>query len=362
MSEVRVAVVGVGRIGLTHAETLAHRTHGARLVAVTTSSAERAAEGRRRCGEVAVYPNLDLLLAAGRLDAVVIASSTCAHVGNVERCAAAGVHMLCEKPLALNLEDCDRAIEAARVAGVKLMVGHVRRFDSSYLEAKRLIETGAIGVPVIVRAISGDMDPPPPSFADLSVSGGLLRDSMYHDFYLSRWLMGDEIVRVYTEAGALIDEGVRSVGDVDNTVVSVRFAGGAVGTMTASRVTRYGHDLRTEVIGDEGAVQVGYFRQTPVRLLDRKGVHHDTPKSTPDRMGEAFVRELQAFVDYVRDDTDPPVSTLDARATVAVSLAATRSIREGAPVEVKLHISPRTGPHGKPSSPKKGHLRRNQQA
>ena len=316
MSEVRVAVVGVGRIGLTHAETLAHRTHGARLVAVTTSSPEGAVEVRRRCGDVAVYPNLDLLLAAGRLDAVVVASSTCAHVGNVERCAAAGVHMLCEKPLALNLEDCD-------------------------------------------RAISGDMDPPPPSFADLSVSGGLLLDSMYHDFYLSRWLMGDEIVRVYTEAGALIDEGVRSVGDVDNAVVSVRLAGGAVGTMTASRVTRYGHDLRTEVIGDEGAVQVGYFRQTPVRLLDRKGVHHDTPKSTRDRMGEAFVSEVQAFVDCVRDDTDPPVSTLDARATVAVSLAATRSIREGAPVEVKLHISPQTGPDGKPSSPMKGHLRRN---
>jgi predicted dehydrogenase len=150
------------------------------------------------------------------------------------------------------------------------------------------------------------------------------------------------------------------VGDVDNAVVSVRFGKGAVGTMTASRVTRYGHDLRTEVIGDEGAVQVGYFRQTPVRLLDRKGVHHDTPHSTPDRMGEAFVRELQAFVDCVRDNTDPPVSTEDGRATVAVSLAATRSIREGAPVEITLQVPPRTGQNGKSSSPKKGRLRRDE--
>lgn len=336
MTDVRMAVIGVSRIGLTHAETVAHRTHGARLVAVTTSSAERAAEVRRRCGDVAVYPTLDRLLEAGEVDAVVIASSTSAHVENVERCAAAGIHMLCEKPLALDLEGCDRAIAAAEAAGVKLMVGHMQRFDSGYVEAKRFIQAGAIGVPVIVRAISGDMDPPPASFADLSVSGGLLLDSMYHDFYLSRWLMADEIVRVYTEAGALIDEGVRSVGDVDNAVVSARFAGGALGTMTASRVTRYGCDLRTEVIGDEGAVQVGYFRQTPVRLLDRKGVHHDTPQSTPDRMGEAFVRELQAFVDCVRDDTDPPVSTEDARVTVAVSLAATRSIREGRPVDVEV--------------------------
>jgi predicted dehydrogenase len=238
---------------------------------------------------------------------------------------------------------------------VKLMVGHMQRFDSGYVEAKRFIEAGAIGVPVIVRTISGDINPPPASFADLSVSGGLLLDSMYHDFYLSRWLMADEIVRVYTEAGALIDEGVRWAGDVDNAVVSARFAGGALGTMTASRVTRYGNDLRTEVIGDEGAVQVGYFRQTPVRLLDRKGVHHDTPHSTPDRMGEAFVRELQAFVDCVRDDTDPPVSTEDGRATVAVAVAATRSIREGRPVEVSLGGPAPGGAGGKPSAGKKGY-------
>jgi scyllo-inositol 2-dehydrogenase (NAD+) len=334
MGEVRIAVVGVGRIGMTHAETLARRTRGAKLVAVTTSSARRAAEARQCCGDLSVYSNLDTLLQAERLDAVVIASSTSAHVVNVERCAAAGIHVLCEKPLALRVDDCERAIAAAEGAGVKLMVGHVRRFDSGYREAKRLIEAGAIGRPLIVRAISGDMDPPPPSFADLGVSGGLLLDSMYHDFYLSRWLMSDEIVRVYSEAGALVDEGVRSVGDVDTAVVSVRFAGGAVGTMTASRTTRYGHDLRTEVIGEEGAVQVGYFRQTPVRLLDRRGVHHDTPQSTPDRMGEAFVEELQAFVDCVRGDSEPPVSTLDARATVAVAVAATLSIGERRPIDV----------------------------
>jgi predicted dehydrogenase len=359
MTEVRIAIIGVGRIGLTHAETVAHRTRGARLVAVTTSNSGRAAEVRRRCGEVAVYPSLDRVLDAGQVDAVVIASSTSAHVANVERCAAAGIHMLCEKPLALRLEECDRAIAAAEAAGVKLMIGHVRRFDSGYLEAKRLIDAGAIGVPVIVRAISGDMEPPPPSFADLGVSGGLLLDSMYHDFYLSRWLMADEIIRVYTEAGALIDEGVRSVGDVDNAVVSVRFGKGAVGTMTASRVTRYGHDLRTEVIGDEGAVQVGYFRQTPVRLLDRKGVHHDTPHSTPERMGEAFVTELQAFVDCVRNDTDSPVSNADGRATVAVSVAATRSIRERAPVDVDLGRPKTMAKKGVLSSSEEERQRRN---
>jgi predicted dehydrogenase len=336
MNELRIAVVGAGRIGLTHAENLARRVRGARLVAVTTSNSERADAVRRSCGGVTVCANLDQLLEEERLDGVIIASSTSAHVDNVERCASRGLHMLCEKPLALNLEDCDRAVTAADGAGVNLMVGHVRRFDSGNMEAKRLIDEGAVGRPVLYRSISGDVDPPPPGFADLRVSGGLILDSMYHDIYLGRWLMDDEIVRVYGEGEALIDEGVRSVGDVDNAVVSARFAGGAMGTLSASRVTRYGHDVRGEVVGDEGAVQIGRFRHTPVRLLDRRGVHHDMAHTTPDRMGEAFVTMLQAFVDCVRHDTEPPVPTGDARATVAVAIAATQSIHSRAPVEVPI--------------------------
>jgi predicted dehydrogenase len=334
VDEIRIAVIGVGRIGLTHAENLAHRVPGARLVAATTSKPERAAAARLRCGDVAIYPTLEALLEAEQLDAVAITSSTSAHADNVQRCAAAGLHIFCEKPLALTLESCDRAIEAAAKAGVKFMVGHVRRFDAGHTKAKLLIESGAIGKPIVYRAISGDVDPPPPSFADPAVSGGLILDAMYHDLYLSRWLMADEIVRVYAEGGALVDEGIGAVGDVDNAVVMVRFAGGPMGTMYVSRTTRYGHDLRVEVIGDEGAVQIGRFRQTPVRLLDREGVHHDMPRTTPDRLGEAFVAEMKAFVDCVHDDAPPPVTGQDSRTTVAVGIAATKSMLTAKPAEV----------------------------
>jgi predicted dehydrogenase len=334
MDKIRIAVIGVGRIGLTHAESLARRVNGAQLVAATTSKADRAAAARERCGDIAVYPTLDALLAAEELDAVVITSSTSAHPDNVEACAAAGLHVFCEKPLALTLADCDRAIAAAVRAGVKLMIGHVRQFDAGHVEAKRLIEAGAIGKPVVFRAISGDVDPPPPSFANPAVSGGLILDAMYHDLYLSRWLMSDEVVRAYAEGGALVDPAIGAVGDVDNAVVMLRFAGGPMGTLFVSRTTRYGHDLRIEVIGDEGAVQVGYFRQIPVRLLDRQGVHHDMPRTTPDRLGDAFVTELQAFVDCVREDTIPPVTGHDSRATVGVGIAATQSMYIGEPVDM----------------------------
>jgi predicted dehydrogenase len=335
MSELRIAVVGAGRMGLTHAENLVHRTSGAQLAAVTTSSAERAEAVRRCCGEVPVYDDLDRLIESESLDAVIISSSTSAHVTNVEQCAAVGHHILCEKPLGLTLEDCDRAVNAAASAGVKLMMGHTRRFDAGYEEAKRIIESGSIGQPVLYRSISGDVDPPPPAFADLGVSGGLILDSMYHDIYLGRWLMNDEIIRVYGEGGALIDDDVGSVGDVDNAVVSVRFANGSMGTLSASRTTRYGHDLRTEVIGDEGAVQIGRLRKTPVRVLDRLGVHHDAVFTTPERMGDAFVTMLQAFVDSIVKNTDPPVSAADAKATLAAAIAGRTSIQTGAPVEIE---------------------------
>ncbi len=334
MDDIRIAVVGVGRIGITHAENLARRVRGAKLVAVTTSSPERAADARARCGDVAVYPGLEALLEAGGLDAVCITSSTSAHANNVVQCAAAGLQIFCEKPLALTLADCDRAIAAAEGAGVRLMIGHVRQFDAGHVEARRYIEAGAIGRPLVFRAISGDVDPPPPSFADPAVSGGLILDAMYHDLYLSRWLLADEVIRAYAEGGALVDPAIGAVGDVDNAVVTLRFAGGALGTLYVSRTCRYGHDLRIEVIGDEGAVQVGRFRQTPVRLLDRQGVHHDMPWTTPDRLGEAFVTELQAFVDCIREDTEPPVTGHDSRTTVAVGIAATRSMHEGRAIEL----------------------------
>lgn len=332
---IRLAVVGVGRIGLTHAESLAKRVKGAQLVAVTTARPERAAAARERCGDVAVYPDLEALLGAQRLDAVVLATSTSAHADNVVRCAQAGLDIMCEKPLALNLPDCDRAIAAVEQAGVKLMMGHVRRFDAGHVEAGRFIAAGAIGRPLVFRSISGDTDPPPPSFADLKVSGGLLLDAMYHDLYLSRWLMADEIERAYAEGGALVDPAIGAVGDVDNSVVTLRFEGGAMGSLYTSRTCRYGHDLRIEVIGDEGAVQIGRFRQTPVRLLDRGGVHHDMPWTTPDRLGDAFDAELQAFLDCLIQDTPSPVPGEESRATVAAALAATKSLHTGQPIFVR---------------------------
>lgn len=330
----RIAVVGVGRIGLVHAENLAHRVRDAQLVAVTTSNPQRADEARRRCGDVAVFPNLSDLLDNVELDAVAIASSTAAHSENIKACAAAGLHIFCEKPLALSLADCDEAIAAVEAAGIFLMLGHVRQFDSGYQAARARIEAGDIGRPIVFRAIAGDQDPPPPSFANPNVSGGLITDAGYHDLYLARWLMDDEVVRAYAEGEVLVDPALGEVGDVDNAIVDFRFAQGGLGTLFVSRTTRHGHDVRVEVIGEEGALHVGYLRQTPVNLLTRQGVLHDVVPDTAARYATAFVTELQAFVDSVRNKQSPPVTGDDGRATLAIGLAATRAMHEKQPVSI----------------------------
>jgi predicted dehydrogenase len=331
----RMAVIGAGRIGLVHAENLAHRVRGAKLVAVTTSNPQRAAEAHRRCGDIAVFPTLPELLSKAELDAVVLASSTSAHRDNIQTCAAAGLHIFCEKPLALSLTDCDKAIAAVETAGVSLMLGHVRQFDTGYQAAKARIEAGDIGRPIVFRAIAGDQDPPPPSFADPTVSGGLITDAGYHDLYLARWLMNDEVRRAYAEGEVLVDPALGEAGDVDNAIVDFQFVGGGLGTLFVSRTTRYGHDVRVEVIGEEGALHVGYLRQTPVNLLTRQGVLHDVVPDTAARYAGAFVAELQAFVDSVRQGETPPVTGDDGRATLAVGLAATRAMREKKPINIK---------------------------
>lgn len=331
----RLAVIGAGRIGLVHADNLAHRVQGAELVAATTANPARAARLRAMCGEIPVFPTLsDLLQQGPELDAVVIASSTSAHLENIRACAGAGLHIFCEKPLALSLADCDAAIEAAERGGVSLMLGHVRQFDRGYQAAKARIDAGDIGRPIVFRAIAGDQDPPPPSFADPQVSGGLITDAGYHDLYLARWLMGDEISRAYAEGAALVDPAIGAVGDVDNAVVDFRFYGGALGTLFVSRTTRYGHDVRVEIIGEEGALHVGYLRSTPVNWLTRQGVLHDVVPDTAARYADAFVTELQAFVDSLLAGETPPVTGFDGRATLAVALAATRALHEQRPIPV----------------------------
>ena len=206
--------------------------------------------------------------------------------------------------------------------------------DSGYVAAKERIEAGVIGKPVTFKSIGRDPFCPDLEYARPSVSGGLILDMAIHDFDLGRWLMADEVKRVYTEGGTLAFPQLNTVGDIDNAVVNMLFEGGALGNVEVSRNALYGYDIRTEVLGTEGGLKVGYYRETPLLVMTRQGIGHDMVPYIMERFGDAYLAQTIDFVERALQDREAAVTGADAQAALEIALAATRSYHEARPVEL----------------------------
>lgn len=331
---VRIGLIGAGRMGATLARHLAFEVDAAELLAIADPDVERAAEAAHLLGVPHTYGDLEEMLARDDLEAVVVATPTNTHAEVIVAAAAAGKHVFTEKPLALTLEGCDEAIAAVEASGRKMHVGFMRRFDAAYMSAKEKIDAGAIGRPVLFKAVGRDSWRPPVEFARRENSGGLIMDMGIHDFDAARWLMDSEVVRVYTEGDCLLYPELREADDVDNAVINLRFANGAIGNVETSRSGLYGYDIRTEVVGTEGSLMIGTLQQTPTLLLTGKSVAHDTFPGFMERFADAFAAEMKDFAQAILEDREPAVGGVDARAATAISVAATRSLDEGRPVLV----------------------------
>jgi predicted dehydrogenase len=225
-------------------------------------------------------------------------------------------------------------ISALDKARVMFQAGFMRRFDSGYVAAKKQIEAGTIGKPVTFKSVGRDPFCPDLSYARPDVSGGLILDMAIHDFDLGRWLMGDEVRRVYAEGGTLAFPQLNSVGDIDNAVINLLFRGGALGNVEVSRNAVYGYDIRTEVLGTDGGLKIGYYQQTPLLIMTRQGIQHDMVPYIVERFGNAYLAQTKDFVGRVIDGQGPAVDAHDARAALVIGLAATRSVYESRPVEL----------------------------
>lgn len=334
MSKLKLGVIGLGRLGQVYAQHTARQIPDAALVAVADPRPEVTQPFATQIGELTVYADFRDLLAHPDLDAVIVATPTNTHSEVVTLAAQAGKHIFCEKPMALTLTETDAMIAAIEKAGVLCQVGFMRRFDEGCLAAKRQIEAGVIGQPVTIRSIGRDPFRTSLEYANPAVSGGLIVDMGIHDFDLIHWLMGDEVERVYTEVASLVYPELQTVGDVDNAMIVLRFERGGLGNVEVSRTAAYGYDIQCEIIGSEGALQVGYLRQTPLLTLTRAGVSHDVVPHFPQRFGAAYTRQIEHFVECVRDGKPPAVTPTDSRAALQIGLAATRSQHEGHAVYV----------------------------
>ena len=329
---IRLGIIGAGRIGRLHADTLRTRVAGARVLAIADVFAEAARSAAADYGIPEHTTDASELIASGEIDAVVICSSTDSHVDFIIEAARAGKQIFCEKPIALELTAIDRALAAVEAAGVKLQIGFNRRFDANHVRIKRAIESGEIGEPHLLSIVSRDPAPPPLDY--ITVSGGLMKDMMIHDFDMCRFLLG-EVDEIFAMADVMVDAAIGAAGDIDTAKVLLRFENGVIGSIENSRRAVFGYDQRVEVFGSAGAASSGNVHPDQVTISDGDSVRRGKPLYFfVERYMESYAAEMMAFVEAIEQDKAVPVSGLDGRAPVVMAEAGMRSVRENRPVKL----------------------------
>ncbi len=331
-ASLKMGVIGLGRMGQLYARILATQISGVQLYAVAEANEQTQIRLAEELNVSHVFADAFELIALAELNAVVIATPTKTHPELVIAAAGAGKAIFCEKPLALTPEETRTVLEAVARAQVPLQVGFMRRFDAGYQKAKALIAGGLIGYPVTFKSLSRDPFCPPRNYMNPAENGGLILDMAIHDFDLARWLMGSEVERVTAEGTLLVCKELEPVGDIDNALINLRFVNGSLGNVEVSRNAFYGYDIRTEILGSEGAVTVGVHQYTPVVLLTRAGAQHDVTPYLMERFGDAYRAQMQHFADCLRNGQPPSVGGAEALAACEIGVAATRAYQTGQPV------------------------------
>jgi myo-inositol 2-dehydrogenase/D-chiro-inositol 1-dehydrogenase len=330
VTDIRIAFIGAGRMGLTHIQNLAG-IPGIQVRTVADVMPENAERAKAISKAERATTDIDVALTANDVDAVVISTPTNTHASLIEKAARAKKAIWCEKPVAMSLAETQHAADVVREMGVPVQMGFMRRFDPGYAAAKRKIDSGEIGRIEAFRALGRDTRLPPIDY--LKGSGGIWLDMAVHDLDLARFLVG-EVDEVSAWGAVLIDERVRDAGDIDTGVALLRFANGALGTIETARRSEWGYDIRTEVAGAKGKLVIEGFQKTPITHSHSGGYHGDHFELFPDRFEAAYRLELIEFFESLRTGRAPSPGIDDALETQRLALAVTKSCLEGKPVRV----------------------------
>lgn len=324
----RVAQVGVGRIGQLHARVLAEHPLVDELVVADLDEA-RASQVAETLGAQA--RSVDEAIDSA--DALVIAAGTGAHATLVRAGLARRIPIFCEKPLALDLGETARLVDEIENAGVAFQLGFQRRFDSAYREGRRLVASGEIGRLYQVRMVATDHTPPPEAY--IPTSGKLFRDSSIHDFDAIRFITGSEVETVHVQGAVLGFEMFERYGDVDTAVAILRLRDGTLVSLAGGRHNPRGYDIRMELLGSRDAVAIGLGPHTPVRPLDADGLRMATGwDSFLDRFADAYRTELSAFVEVAAGRAMSACTARDGLEAMRIAEAASLSLEERRVVEL----------------------------
>jgi myo-inositol 2-dehydrogenase / D-chiro-inositol 1-dehydrogenase len=329
----RTAIIGLGRMGRCHLTAL-DGVAEIDVVALAEPSAAALSAAAAARPQARAYAAVADALAHPGLEACIVVTPTPTHPEVVEAAIEAGVHVLCEKPLALDVAVGDRLGSVAAQRGLLLQVGFWRRFAAPWRAARDCIERGGIGVPLMLRLAQWDADPPPPAFCDPAVSGGLAVDCGVHEYDLAEWLTGRRITRVSAWSLPIVDPAVGRSGDVDNLVAVLELDGGGVATVDLSRNARFGDDVRTEVLGSSGALLIDSLPVGRARIGTSGGLEVLAQSEVEDVMADGVAGQARAFAAAARGCTgDVPTAEASSRAT-RIGQAVIDAARSGRPVEI----------------------------
>ena len=335
-SPIRVCLVGAGRVAKVHANSLVNHVPDGKLAAIVDPDLDTLNATSDQFSVEKRFTSLEDALGGADFEAVVITTPTFTHADLAVTAAQSKKHILLEKPMALNLEECDVIINVTEDNGVFLQLGFMRRFDPEFVAAYKRIASGEIGTPMMVKSLTHGPGLPPPWARDLKTSNGNLAEVNSHDWDCVRWLMNSNYERVHVEVANFKgkERGVEVENYYDNSLVNIKFESGSLGNISCVCPCDYGYDARVEIIGTKGIMQIGELKgQAIVVCTDRdQGLITPIYRTWPQRFEWGYIREMEHFIDCIQKDSQPIVGGDEGRWAVAGVLAGTKSFLEERPV------------------------------
>lgn len=336
--KIGVCLIGAGRAGMIHAVNFRTRVPNAELVAVVDPFEQAALNACKELGISKYYLETKKALEDKDIDAVVIVSPTVYHRDIALAAAKAGKHILCEKPMAMDENECDDMIKAAKESKIKFQMAFMRRFDESFVQARDVVDSGEIGDVVMVRSNTRGPSVPQKWMYDIDKSNGPLAEVNSHDIDTLRWFTGSEFRSVYAIGGNYRSpEALPDYPDFyDNVVMNASFVNGMQGSVDGAQGVGYGYDARVEILGTKGCIFLGQVHEKTIAVCNKeKGMVRPIMNSWRYLFREAYLGEDLHFIDCILNDTDPRVTGVDGKMAVKVVKAGNLSIKEKRIVELK---------------------------
>lgn len=333
MKKVRVGIIGAGRIGCVHAQSISTGIPQAEIVAISDPFIEAAKNAAESFGISKIYSDYHEILNDPTIDAVLICSPTNTHADIAIEAAKAGKHIFCEKPIDTTVLKILETQKVVKEAGVKMQIGFNRRFDHNFRRIRSLTEEGKLGDLQIIKITSRDPEPPSPEYA--KNSGGMFLDMTIHDFDMACFQAGSEVIEVFAAGAVTVDPEIGKAGDIDTAIITLRFSNGTIGVIDNCRKAAYGYDQRVEVFGTKGSAVAENDTETTVKISTKDSVCSDKPLYFfLERYMQSFSDEMRAFIDAVQNDKAVPVSIEDGLKPIRIAIAAKKSMLENRPVKL----------------------------